>query len=610
MLYTQFACLKLLGIILLLTSKVYAVSVNPLPAPRKINWGGDINSPIHINPQLSLKLTNRKDSHGSQVILFQEAFQRMVKTIKNLKWSPVFVEKPISSFEPYPTTSSVLKSKRGANLAVSKVIATIDDLDAEFQLGVNETYLLEISRSSDGIQISAGTIWGALHALLTLQQLIIYENGAYIVEDSVEVWDEPLYQHRGVMIDSGRNFLSISSICDQIDIMSLSKLNVLHWHLADSQSWPIEILSYPVMIKDAYSPKEVYTQEDIKYVVNYAKNRGVRVIPEIDMPGHSRAGWRKVDPNIVSCANSWWSNDVWSEHTAVEPPPGQLDILYNKTYDIVKNVYDELSSLFGDNIFHVGADELQSNCYKFSSSIQNWLDEDSSRTIKDVTQLWVDKSLPIFNNTKNRRLMMWEDIILTAEGAFSLPKDVILQSWNNDLVNIKNLTSRGYDVVVSSSTHFYLDCGYGGFVTNDPRYVDSSSNDDFNEGLGGSWCAPYKTWQRIYSYDFTANLTEEEKSHVIGAEVALWSEQVDSTVLTIKTWPRLAAFAEMMWSGNTNSDGYLRTNDLTQRILNYREYIVSLGYAASPLVPKFCGQNPHACDLYKNQTIMDMYGQQ
>ena len=156
----------------------------------------------------------------------------------------------------------------------------------------------------------------------------------------------------------------------------------------------------------------------------------------------------------------------------------------------------------------------------------------------------------------------------------------------------------GYDIIVSSASHLYLDCGYGGFVTNDPRYVDSDHNEEFNQGSGGSWCNPYKTWQRIYSYDFAANLTQEEKQHIIGVEAALWSEQVDSIVVSQKIWPRTAALAELTWSGNKDVEtGKLRTNSLTQRLLNFREYLVAIGYNASPLVPKYCMRNPHACDI-------------
>ena len=329
------------------------------------------------------------------------------------------------------------------------------------------------------------------------------------------------------------------------------------------------------------------------------------------MPGHASSGWKQVDPSIVACANSWWSNDNWPLHTAVEPNPGQLEILNNKTYGVVEKVYQELSGVFSDNFFHVGADELQTGCYNLSSITQSWFAANSSRTYNDLLQYWIDHAYPIFKKPANRQLIMWEDIYLATPHANTVPKDIILQTWNGGLENIKTLTSNGYDIIVSSSDFFYLDCGFGGWVTNDPRYDVMSDPDptgataNFNYGgNGGSWCAPYKTWQRIYDYDFTTNLTSTEAAHVIGVTAPLWSEQVDDTVISSKMWPRAAALAELSWSGNKDSSGKKRTTEFTQRIFNFREYLVANGVGATPLVPKYCLQHPHACDLYYDQTAV------
>jgi len=114
-------------------------------------------------------------------------------------------------------------------------------------------------------------------------------------------------------------------------------------------------------------------------------------------------------------------------------------------------------------------------------------------------------------------------------------------------------------------------------------------------------CAPYKTWQRIYDYDFTTNLTTAEASRVLGVTAPLWSEQSDDTTISSKMWPRAAALAELSWSGNKGANGKSRVTQLTQRILNFREYLVANGVAAAPLMPKYCLQHPHACDLYYDQ---------
>lgn len=178
-------------------------------------------------------------------------------------------------------------------------------------------------------------------------------------------------------------------------------------------------------------------------------------------------------------------------HTAVEPNPGQLDILVPKTYEVVEKVYNELSDVFTDNFFHVGGDELQLGCYNLSKPTSAWFAADPARTYDDLWQYWVDRAIPIFKKAKNpkRRLVMWEDVFIGTHVAHTVPKDIILQAWNNGIDNIKNITRAGYDVIVSSSDFFYLDCGFGGWVTNDQRYNDQRNPNltipTFNYGAGG-----------------------------------------------------------------------------------------------------------------------------
>lgn len=595
---------SLLTLLTAVTS-VSAVKVNPLPAPRNINWGS--SGPIEVDPRLHLRLNHQ---NLDNTVVFH-AWNRAWQAINTLRWVPAATEAPIANYPPLPTGIPP-KEKRGGGKALQEINVEVEDPKADLQYGVDESYTIDIKEGSETVEVKAKTSWGAIHAFTTLQQIIIADGpGKFIIEQPVSIKDAPLYPVRGLMIDSGRNYLSIPKILEQLDGMALTKLNLLHWHIDDAQSWPMHINTYPEMAKDAFSQRETYSVADMRKVIDYARERGIRVVPEVDMPGHSESGWKQVDPQMVTCGNSWWSNDVFEYHTAVEPNPGQLDIMYPKTYDIVKNVYDDLSKVFTDNWFHVGGDELQTNCFNFSHYIMTWFAEDPSRTYFDLAQYWVDHAFPLFTEGReNRRLVAWEDIVLSADAhAHNVSKDVIMQSWNNGIENIQKLASRGYDVIVSSSDFFYLDCGYGGFVANDPRYNVMSNPDpstpNFNYGGdGGSWCAPYKTWQRIYDYDFTTNLTESEAKHVVGAVAPLWSEQVDDTTLAQKLWPRGAALAELVWSGNKDKHGNKRTTELTQRILNFREYMVASGIPASVLMSKYCNQHPHACDLYKNQTAI------
>jgi len=591
-----------------------SIAVNPLPKPANITWG---SSGSICFGDVTL--------HAPDHDLVKKAFERATTTIKELKWSPAAVEGPLRSYQPFPSPAASAsphqhKRQYGTGSAkgngtctstVTRVNVTIADTKARLLHGVDESYSLDLASGSDSIQIAAKTVYGVLHALTTLQQLVIVDGGNFIIEQPVSIRDKPLYPVRGIMIDTGRNFITAKKIKEQIDGMALAKLNVLHWHLIDTQSWPVEIAAYPQMTQDAYSAHEVFSQDTLKAIMSYAGERGVRVIPEIDMPGHASSGWARVDEKILTCQNSWWSNDVWAEHTSVEPNPGQLDILNNKTYEVTGKVYKEMASLFPDDWFHIGGDELALNCNNFSALAVDFFA--SGKTMGDLYQVWVDRALPNFRAQANKTFVMWEDVKLSATGAATglVPKDVVLQAWNNGVAHIRSLTESGYRVIVSSSDFIYLDCGNGGWVGNDARYnvmvnpnaTDGSLNFNWGGG-GGDWCAPYKTWQRIYDYDFTYNLTTAQAALVQGAIAPLWSEQVDSLIISQKLWPRAAALAELVWSGNRDAHGNKRTTELTQRILNFREYLVAHGVEAAPLMPKYCLRNPHACDLNRNQTIL------
>jgi hexosaminidase len=584
-----------------------AVAANPLPAPVNITWGTTGSFSVG---SLSLKAPDHS--------VLKDGFDRATKAITDLKWIPAATEAPVRSFEPFPTPTAAAKRKNRrqygtmTNATLSTVNVQVKDTLAKLQHGVDESYTLDIASGSSSIEITAATVYGALHAFTTLQQIVINDgSGKLIVEQPVAIKDAPLYPVRGIMIDSGRNYLSKKKIKEQIDGMALSKLNVLHWHMVDAQSWAVDLETYPDMIEDAYSPNEIYTKECMTEIIQYADARGVRVIPEIDMPGHASAGWKQVDKSMLACIDSWWSNDVWATHTAVEPNPGQLDILNNKTYEATGKVYKELAGIFPDNWFHIGGDELHMNCYNYSSLAREFFA--SGKSMGDLYQVWVDRAIPNFKAQANKTFVMWDDVLLSADAAATgkLPMDIVLQAWNNGLTNIFNITEKGYRVIVSSSDFMYLDCGYGGWVGNDDRYnvqVNPNATDlspNFNYGAGGgSWCAPYKTWQRIYDYDFTQGLSDKQKALVQGAIAPLWSEQVDDVIISQKMWPRAAALAELVWSGNRDGSGNKRTTELTQRILNFREYLVASGVMAAPLMPKYCLQNPHACDLNLNQTIL------
>lgn len=263
----------------------------------------------------------------------------------------------------------------------------------------------------------------------------------------------------------------------------------------------------------------------------------------------------------------WWpAGKSWDERLASEPGTGQLNPLNPKTYEVVKNVIQDVAKLFPEPFFHGGGDEVIPGCWKTDPAITSFLS--SGGTLSQLLEKYINSTLP-YIVSQNRTAVYWEDVLLDAQikvESSVLPKEhTILQTWNNGPVNTKRIVAAGYRVIVSSSEYYYLDCGHGGFLGNDSQYDQQGGGGGSD---GGSWCAPFKTWQTIYNYDITDGLVdEEERKLVLGGEVALWSEQADPTVLDSRLWPRASAFAESLWSGNRDERGVKSQQCRQQRTL-------------------------------------------
>lgn len=311
--------------------------------------------------------------------------------------------------------------------------------------------------------------------------------------------------------------------------------------------------------------------------------------------GHT-GSWAEAYPDIITCANMFWwpAGTQWSERLASEPGSGHLNPLKPKTYEVLKNVIRDVTTLFPEPLYHSGADEIIPGCWKADETIQSFLK--NNRTLSNVLEIFINSTLPYILSL-NRTVVYWEDVLLDDNihvTSSTLPKEnTILQTWNNGHNNTKLIVSSGYRAIVSSADFYYLDCGHGDFVGNNSEYDKQTVN---REGNGDSWCGPFKTWQTIYNYDIDYGLTEEEAKLVIGGEVALWSEQADPTVLDSRVWPRAAAMAESLWSGNKDEKGVKRYAEATDRLNEWRNRMVKRGTGAEPIQPLWCIRNPGMCN--------------
>ncbi|GAA0159726.1 glycosidase [Lithospermum erythrorhizon] len=547
--------------------------INVWPKPRTFQWSHPVVMPL--SPDFTISYPTHK--------YLTPVVDRYIKQVLTENYRPLVPPAiNVTSLSPL-TTLKIM----------------ISDIITPLIHGVNESYILTIEAppSSSTAFLTAQTVWGAMRGLETFSQLV-YGNPA-LVAAGVYISDEPIFLYRGVMLDTSRNYYEVEHLLRLIGAISMNKMNVFHWHITDSHSFPLVLPSEPELAsKGAYGDDMKYTPEDVKKVVQFGMEHGVRVVPEIDMPAHT-GSWAASYPDIVTCENMFWFPEgaEWPDRLAAEPGTGQLNPLNPLTYEVAKNVITDVASMFPDSFYHAGADEIIPNCWKTDPSIQSFLSKNG--TLSHLLETFVSSTLPYIISL-NKTVVYWEDVFLDAEirveNASVLPsQNVILQTWNNGPNNTKKIVDAGYQVIVSSSGYYYLDCGHGDFVGNDSQYNQPQIiGNDTNSG--GSWCGPFKTWQTIYNYDILDGLNQFEARLVLGGEVALWSEQADGTVLDSRVWPRSSAMAETLWSGNRDENGVKRYAEATDRLNEWRHRMVKRGISAEPIQPLWCVRNPGMCN--------------
>lgn len=525
-------------------------------------------------------------------------------------------------------------------------IAYDEDPDAEFELDAAACKQIAKEPFGQGFKgiLKAKTIYGALHGLETFTQLVTnnpQDGTKEIAQTPLLIHDRPLFPHRGVLLDTSRNFLSMVSLYRTIDAMAMNKFNVFHWHIVDSPSFPIvlddqiaggndanenededagggdtetiegETGEYvykerkhkiqssarpnlplsQLAAKGAFSDKMVYSKKEITDFVDYAMDRGIRVIPEVDIPGHAWS-WSKAFPEITTCLDGFPSYSRFS----AEPPSGQLNPVHPKTYQVIQGVYDQVLPLFKDKFAHGGADEVNFNCWNATASVIELMEHKNIPRSKEG----FDRILDGFTERQHemlrqagKRPIVWEEPLLAHDlTTIKKNKDTVVQVWTS-AENIKKTVRQGYDVITGSADYWYMDCGFGDWLG--------------NWTMGKSWCA-YSDWQKAYSFNPLQGLNTKESKKVLGGEALLWGEQVDNTNLDTKLWPRASAVAEVLWSGNSDDsstglwDGRkqkkntLRTIEALDRINEHRFRMEAENILAEPLQPLWCVKNPGHCN--------------
>ncbi|HEY8715852.1 MAG TPA: family 20 glycosylhydrolase [Candidatus Acidoferrum sp.] len=380
------------------------------------------------------------------------------------------------------------------------VVRTERDSKPVQELGEDEAYKLEVN--STGATITAATDLGSLHGLQTFLQLVTISPDGFVAP-AVVINDTPRFPWRGLMIDSGRHFIPLDVLRRNIDGMEAVKMNVFHWHLSENQGFRVESKKFP-KLQEKGSDNFYYTQEEIRGLIGYARERGIRVVPEFDLPGHSTA-WFVGYPELASGPGPYEIERKWG---VFDPA---MDPTNDKVYKFLDEFIGEMAKLFPDQFFHVGGDEVNGKQWDANPKIQEFIRAHELKGNAGL-QLYFNKKLQAIVSKHGKSMVGWDEVLDP-----TLPKDIVIQSWRGQQ-SLADAARQGYRGILSNG--YYLDLGWSA-----ARHyaVDPMS-------------------------DAAANLSPEEKKRILGGESCMWSEYVNAENIDSRIWPRNAAIAERLWS--------------------------------------------------------------
>lgn len=406
---------------------------------------------------------------------------------------------------------------------IGLVITTQGPSASVQKLGEDESYHLEISPS--GGKLTAANPLGVLHGLQTFLQLVRISPQGFVVP-SITVDDQPRFPWRGLMIDAGRHFMPVSVIKRNLDGMEAVKLNVFHWHLSEDQGFRVESDVYP-LLQEKGSNGLFYTKQQVREVIEYARNRGIRVIPEFDMPCHTTS-WFVGYPDLASGPGPFKIETRWG---IFDPA---MDPTRESTFTFIDRFLGEMTQLFPDEYFHIGGDECNGKQWDANPRIQAFMREHG---LKDnaALQSYFTSRVQKLVEAHHKIMEGWDEVLQP-----NTPKDVLIQSWRGPtaLAAAARQGNRGL-----LSTGYYLDLNQSA----EQHYLADPMSGD------------------------AATLSPEEKKRIVGGEAAMWSEYVSPENVDSRIWPRAAAIAERLWSPQDvrDVDSMYRRLDVVSQRLQY-----------------------------------------
>ncbi|XP_074660834.1 beta-hexosaminidase subunit beta-like [Tubulanus polymorphus] len=402
-----------------------------------------------------------------------------------------------------------------------------------------ESYNIKVS-SNKIARVIAKNVWGALRGLATFSQLIWASPDNKVRINHTEIEDSPRFSHRGILVDTARHYIPVAVLLRNLDAMEFNKFNVLHWHIIDDQSFPYQSNTFPELHNQAaYSSYHTYSSASVAEVIEHARLRGIRVIPEIGTPRHTYSIGRSHPELIIRCNGSKRADDILNPAT-------------NKTYAFLENLYTEISEVFRDKYIHIGMNDFDMSCWKTNEAVSNYMKKSGLVLMSQMARYYVTRIQKLIEKTA-KNAIVWEDPLDI--GVKMHRRTVIVQvykNWKRDPI--------------------------GTVVRQEYRVIDSTCWNTSSVPSPDAWktdylCDPHKFPGSILDYDL-----------VVGGEMLHWGMQIGSSNFFGSLWPRAAAVAERLWSTKSTRD----LDDAIFRLEEQRCRMIMLGIPSSPVIPGYC----------------------
>lgn len=511
-----------------LAAPVVTADYNVVPLPNSVTMTGD--GPFELTP--------------STTVAYPEGNKDMERNAQ-------FLARYVNDATGMALSVVPGKAKKGIRLVLDKKVSG------------EEAYTIMVDKK--GVTIAGSTPKGVFYGVQTLRKSLPVGAAPVVELPSVKISDSPRFVHRGMMLDCSRHFFPLEFVKRYIDLIAMHNMNVFHWHLSDDQGWRIEIKKYPELttkgshrsgtvigyntaLDDSIPYGGYYTQEQAREIVEYARQRYVTVIPEIDMPGHMLAALATY-PELGCTGGPYEVGHRWGIYKDV------LCVGNDKIYDFCEGVLDEIMQIFPSKLIHIGGDETPTEVWeKCPKCIKRA--EDNNMTVKQV-QSYFTSRIEKYVNSRGRRIIGWDEIL-----GGDISQSAVIQSWR-DTKHGRIAAEAGHDVIMSPTSHCYF---------------DYSQADEKNSKYEPTLCGGYIPVEKVYAFEpCDENLPESYRPHILGVQANIWAEYLlYPNQVEYQALPRMAALAEVQWtSGKKDYQAFLKR---LNRLVNFYD-LYKLTYA-------------------------------